>query len=306
MTKSAMSPMSIHHYHITKNGTKVHYELQGSATGRLVVLLHGLGGSTRTFKPLLPHLPSTYQILAVDFEGFGETPLANASVPHTIDRYVADLEDLISYLQRVRICKEEDPGIQPIIIIGHSLGSIVALHYAAKHTEDIAGLILLSVGRSASHIPAAKERMLALAATVRSQGMSAVADIAASSNFPSGEGTTDEMREEIRQTVGSSNAEAYAQMCEEMVSPSHQDPDYAAITCPVVLVGGFDDTISPPSRAVGLAPLFGGSCNIVSVKGGHQPVLSDLEGTCHAVEQLIKLVRSDRANDRVYFDKVLC
>jgi 3-oxoadipate enol-lactonase len=150
--------MSIHDYHITKNGTKVHYELQGSATGPLVVLLHGLGGSTRTFKPLLPHLRPTHRILAVDFEGFGETPLTNASVPLTIDRYVTDLDDLISYVQRDHICKEQDPSIHSIIIIGHSLGSVVALHVAAKHTSDIAGLILLGVGRSASHIPAVKER----------------------------------------------------------------------------------------------------------------------------------------------------
>jgi 3-oxoadipate enol-lactonase len=298
--------MSTHHYHVTKNGTKVHYELQGSVTGRLVVLLHGLGGSTRTFKPLLPHLPPIHQILAIDFEGFGETHLTNASVPLSIDRYVADLDDLISDLQRDRICKDQDSGIHPLIIIGHSLGSIVALHYAAKHTEHIARLLLLGVGRSASHIPAVKERMLALATTVRSQGMSAVADIAASSNFPPGEDTTDEMREEIRQMVGSSSAEAYAQMCEEMVSPSHQDPDYAAITCPVVLVSGIDDTISPPSRAIGLAPLFGGSCNVVSVKGGHQPLLSDLEGTCHAVEELIESVRSDQTNGGVHLDKALC
>jgi 3-oxoadipate enol-lactonase len=288
--------MPFHHYHTTKNDTKVHYELQGSANGPLIILLHGLGGSTRTFKPLLPHLYQTHQTLAVDFEGFGETPLTIASVPLSIERYVADLDDLISHVQRDRICEEQDPGIHSIIIIGHSLGSVVALHYAAKHISAIAGLVLLGVGRSASHIPAVKERMLALAATVRSQGMSAVADIAASSNFPSGEGTTDEMREEVRQTVGPSNAEAYAQICEEMVSPLHQDPDYAAITCPVVLVSGIDDTISPPSRAVGLAPLFGGSCNVVSVKGGHQPILSDLEGTCRAVEQLIESVRSDRNN----------
>jgi 3-oxoadipate enol-lactonase len=291
-----MSPMSTHHYHVTKNGTRVHYELQGSAKGPLIILLHGLGGSTRTFKPLLTHLPKTHQILAIDFEGFGQTPLTYASVPLTIDRYVADLDDLVSCIQGNGVCKEQDPGTCPVVIIGHSLGSIVALHFAAKHTPDIAGLILLSVGRSASHIPAVKERMLALAATVRSQGMSAVANIAASSNFPPSEGTTDQMREEIRQTVGSSDAEAYAQICEEMVSPSHQDPDYAAITCPVVLVSGIDDTISPPSRAVGLAPLFGGSCNVVSVKGGHQPILSDLEGTCRAVEQLIESVRSDRKN----------
>ena len=286
-----MSEKSTHQHYITRNGTKTHYELQGPDTGCLIVLLHGLGGSTRSFAPLLPLLPSqTHRILAVDFEGFGKSPLTDPSTPLSLKRYVADLDDLIAYVQSDGKSGKQDACARPTIFIGHSLGSIIALHYAAKRPSGVGGLALLGVGRSASHIAAAKVRMLALAATVRSQGISAAADIASSSNFPSGNETTAAMRREVQQMVEASDPEAYAQICEETVSPSHQDPDYSSITCPVALISGVDDVISPLSRAEGLAPLFGGECTVETVRGGHQPILSDLEGTQRAIMRLMNSV----------------
>jgi 3-oxoadipate enol-lactonase len=286
--KEAMSSTSTSQQYTTKSGTKTHYISQGPVTGSLIVLLHGLGGSTRTFEPLLPLLPSeAHQILTVDFEGFGRTPLTDPSKPLSIERYVADLDDLIGHVQGRRKCKKQGLPPGPVIFVGHSLGSIVALHYVAKRPSDVGGLALLCVGRSASHIPAVRDRMLALAATVRTKGISAAADIASSSNFPPGDETTADMRREVHQTVESSDPEAYAQMCEAMVSSSHQDPDYAAIICSVALISGADDTISPVSRAEGLAPLLGGNCTVDTVRGGHQPILSDLERSHHAIMKLI-------------------
>lgn len=291
-----MLSTTTYHQHITRNGTQTHYQVSGSTTGRFIVLLHGLGGSSKTFAPLLPRLPhQTHRLLAVDFEGFGSTPLSNPTRALSIDQYVADLDDLITHVQGSRICKDQDVKPSPIIIMGHSLGSIVALHYAAKHPSEVGGLVLLGVGRSASHIPAVKERMLALAAIVRERGITAAADVAASSNFPANSETTDAMRAKVREMVESSNPEAYAQICEAMVSTSHQDPDYATIKCPVALVSGIEDVISPPARAEGLAPLLGGTCTLNLVKGGHQPILSDLEGTSEAMQRLLGSVRTSEA-----------
>lgn len=134
--------------------------------------------------------------------------------------------------------------------------------------------------------------MLALAATVREHGVTAAADVAVSSNFPSNSETTDAMRADVREMVESSDPEAYAQICEAMVSTSHQDPDYATIKCPVALISGTEDVISSPARAEGLAPQLGGTCTLSLVKGGHQPILSDLEGTDGAVQRLLGSVRT--------------
>ncbi|KAK5108474.1 hypothetical protein LTR62_008292 [Meristemomyces frigidus] len=276
----------------TTSGTKLHYNLSGTEEGSLIILLHGLGGSSETFTPLLPYLPlSTHTVVAVDFEGFGETPLEEPATPLSIQRYVADLDDLITSLQNTRRTKTTtSSSTKPVIIIGHSLGSIVALQYAAREPRNVVGLGLLGVGRSASHIPAVRDRMLALAKLVRTQGIEAAAELAMQTNFPPGKDTLAVEREEVRRAVAKSNPEAYAQVCEAMVDQKHQDPDYSAISCPVVFVSGRGDTISPPLRAKELAPLLRGDSDIFVVEGGHQPVLSDLEGTRRAIDGLFNRI----------------
>ncbi|KAK5729513.1 hypothetical protein LTR17_011933 [Elasticomyces elasticus] len=266
-------------YVTTKNGTKTHYTRCGRDIGPLLILLHGLGGSSHTFTPLLPHLPvATHDILSVDFEGFGATPLTKRKEALSIDRYVEDLESLITHLE----------STEDIIIIGHSLGSIVALNYAAKHPKQVRGLGLLGVGRSASHIPAARERMLGLAAKVRNEGIEAAAELATQTNVPPDDTTESATfaRAEVRNAVLSSDSEGYAQICEAMVSLDHKDPDYRSIICPVVFVTGRHDTLSPPLRAEELASLLGGRSTVHLVQGGHQPILSDLQGTAKAISEL--------------------
>lgn len=81
------------------DGTKLHYLQSGNETGLLLICLHGLGGSTETFIPLLPRLPQSYQVILLDFPGFGKSP------PPTdrpaVAKYVADLHHVITSLQGI-------------------------------------------------------------------------------------------------------------------------------------------------------------------------------------------------------------
>lgn len=79
------------------DGTKLHYLQSGSETGPLLICLHGLGGSTETFIPLLPRLPPSYQVILLDFPGFGKSPSPTESP--TVAKYVADLHNVITSLQ---------------------------------------------------------------------------------------------------------------------------------------------------------------------------------------------------------------
>ncbi|KAK4561463.1 hypothetical protein LTR86_004781 [Recurvomyces mirabilis] len=284
-----MTTTSCHHQ--SKKGYEIHYQLTGLRQGRLLVLLHGLGGSHDTFTALLPHLPlSSYKVVAFDFLGFGNSQLRDSSIPLSVAEYVADLDDLITSLQSTGSVTSPTNKPEGVVIVGHSLGSIVALHYAASRPDNVAGLGLIGVGRSASHIPAVRDRMYALANTVRTQGIHAAARLAMQTNFLPGSGTPDTDREEVRRAVAASDPEGYAQVCEAMVNPRHKDPDYLKITCPAVFICGEGDTISPPARATELAPLLGGRSKIFVVNGGHQPIISDVDGTLNALGELFSSI----------------
>lgn len=272
-------------FYTTKSGTCTHYIESGNKTGPLLLLLHGLGGSTETFAPLIPHLPlTTYRIIAIDIEGFGNTRLNTTQSTISIDRHVEDLSDVISHLQG-----SSQPTDGSIILIGHSLGSVIALQYAARHANAVAGLGLIGVGRSAAHISAARDRMLGLAAKTRAEGIDAAAELAMTTNFPSDD-TSDHAREEVRKAVAGSDVEGYARTCEAMVAKDHADPDYSKITCPAVFISGDRDMISPLAKAEEIRKLLGGSSEIFVVSGGHQPILSDLQRTQQAVARLFELI----------------
>jgi 3-oxoadipate enol-lactonase len=258
----------------TKNHTKLHFVESGTPNGILIICLHGLGGSTETFSPLLPFLDNNYRVIRLDFEGLGKSPLTSQDKPLSIARYVSDLSDLVLHVHT------DCSSVSPVILIGHSLGSIVALHFAALNPSIVDGLVLIGVGRSASHITAVRERMLDMAAQTRTQGIKYAANMAATTNFPSDrERLVDPAaRAFIRRQVAGSDPEGYAKTCEAVADLTHKDPDYSKIDCESLLIAGDMDMISPINRAEGLQPLLGGKCHLTIVKSGHQPILEDLEG----------------------------
>jgi len=274
-------------YLTTASGTKTHYLQGGNPSGPLLICLHGLGGSTETFLPLVPSLLQTHNVVLVDFPGFGRTPLTESAKPISIEGHVADLGDLVTSLQGT----SSNPASSGVVIIGHSLGAIVALHFAARYPQIVRGLTLIGPGRAAGHIPTVRQRMLDLAAAVRKEGINYAAAAAAKSNFYEDtqfRKVDPATREAVRTDVSSSNPEAYAQTCEAIVATSHMDPEYKDITCPIVFVAGDKDMISPVERSNDLSSLVGGRSCVVVVQSGHQPILEDLTGVERAVQLLFE------------------
>lgn len=278
-------------YYPVSHETNIHITQSGNPAGTLVLLLHGLGGSTATFETLLPYLNiETNRLVSADLEGFGKTGLSSSDIRLSIPRYVDQLESLVAFLQKP---EEEDDTTttQKIIIIGHSLGSIIAMHYAAKHPEKILGLALLGPGRSIAHVPAARERMLSLASKARIEGISAVADVAAMSNFPSQSeiAVPGRLRDIVRRAVATCDAEAYAKACEAVAGLDHLDPDYSRISAPTLLLAGSGDAISPPERSVELQGLIGDNSWVTILQDvGHQMILQDLDGSGKAIKSLFE------------------
>ena len=107
----------------------MNYKLEGS--GKTLVFIHGLSDSLLYWEFLARNLKDNYQVLRVDLQGHGESKLENEEI--TLDTYVNDLNNL---LERLNISK--------VNLIGFSLGSAVALSFAAKYPQKVDCLVLMS------------------------------------------------------------------------------------------------------------------------------------------------------------------
>ena len=109
----------------------VHYvDMGGPADGPLLVGVHGLGGSHLNWSAIGPLLTAHTRLLALDLVGHGLTPAGDRT---------ADIEGhrrlLSGFLGAV--------GARPAILVGNSMGGLVAALQAADEPETVAGLILV-------------------------------------------------------------------------------------------------------------------------------------------------------------------
>lgn len=100
-------------------------------TGSPVILLHGGSAHARWWDFVVPHLGADRRALALDFRGHGDSEWAAAGA-YAISDYAADVRALI-----------EAFDLQRPVLVGHSLGSFVALRYAVDHPADLSALVLV-------------------------------------------------------------------------------------------------------------------------------------------------------------------
>jgi len=112
-------------------GLDLHYERSGKKTGRPVLLVHGLGDSTLTWRGVARLLGKAgFDVVAIDLRGSGysEKPLGADMTTHALVEELANVIDLLE-LDRPAVC-------------GVSYGGLLALLLAARHANRVGALIV--------------------------------------------------------------------------------------------------------------------------------------------------------------------
>lgn len=91
------------------------WHVQEAGTGPLILLIHGAGGATQSFRGLFPILAETHHVVAVDLPGQGFTQLG-AQQRCGLDHMSEDL---------LALCRNQ--GWAPDLIVGHSAGVAIGL-----------------------------------------------------------------------------------------------------------------------------------------------------------------------------------
>ncbi len=118
--------------------------VSGNATGRPVILIHGLSDSWRSFLPLMRELPQHLRLIAVSLRGHGDS--SKTAAGYSLAEVAGDVLAVMHGL-----------GLSAADVVGHSLGSLVAQKLAQLAPRRVTTLTLIGAFVRLGQNPAVQE-----------------------------------------------------------------------------------------------------------------------------------------------------
>lgn len=127
------------------NGINLHCQQLGA--GPLLVMCHGLvfGSIATWYFTAAAKLATRFNVLLYDQRGHGKSDLAVAG--YDLENMTTDLEGLVEHFQ----LHEQNAEKRKVILVGHSYGALIALHYALRHPAQVDKLVLIDAPLPANH-----------------------------------------------------------------------------------------------------------------------------------------------------------
>ena len=117
--------------HIEIHGHRVGYRSGG--TGPVLVLIHGMAGSSATWRLVMPALAERFTVIAPDLLGHGNSDKPRGD--YSLGAFASGVRDLLLAL-----------GHDRATVVGHSFGGGVAMQFAYQFPERCERLVLVSSG----------------------------------------------------------------------------------------------------------------------------------------------------------------
>jgi 3-oxoadipate enol-lactonase len=210
------------------NGLDIHHEVQGE--GPPIVFVHGLGATSNIWHAQRVALSKYFRVIVYDRSGAGRSQKTRDG--YSIDAWADELAGVLDHL-----------SVSSAVVVGHSLGSMVAQRFAGKYAARTKALVL--AGGEAELDPEGKRILTERARTTEAQGLSAVVgrwleavlSAATREANPALAGL-------LREMFLGYDAKTYAAHCLALRDGSVRS-DHKNIACPTLLTVGDQDLVTP-------------------------------------------------------------
>lgn len=255
------------------HGHRVSYRAAGS--GPLLVLIHGIAGSSATWGDVLPALAERYTVVAPDLLGHGQS--AKPRGDYSLGAYASGIRDLLGVLGH-------DRGT----IVGHSLGGGVAMQFAYQFPERCERMVLVSSGGlghelhlllRAAALPGAEWVLPMLCGRALRDAVDGLAGLLGRAGLRAGA----DLEETWRSFVSLSDPEARQAFIHTVRTvidirgqrASASDRLYLAAEVPTMIVWGERDPLIPVAHAHAAHERIPGSRLEIFARAGHFPYRDD-------------------------------
>jgi 3-oxoadipate enol-lactonase len=218
-------------------GIELAYDDAGA--GVPLLLIHGWPHDRTLWAGQVRGLRTHARCIAPDLRGFGGSTVA---APFTIDQYADDLAALLDVLD-----------VERAVVCGLSMGGYIAFSMLRRHPGRVRALVLADT-RAAADTEEGRAKRRELIALVEEQGVEALAarqlqPTLGSSTFEQ----KPELVEVVRRMMASAPAAGAIGALRAMAARDDSTALLSTIDLPTLVVGGAEDTITPPAELASLA-----------------------------------------------------
>ncbi|THV23772.1 alpha/beta fold hydrolase BchO [Peteryoungia ipomoeae] len=248
---------------ITTASCHWHVQISGPESAPIILLLHGTGAASHSWRHLLPLLATRFRVVAPDLPGHGFTR-PQEPVDLSLAGMVQSLTELLGEFDRC-----------PVIVVGHSAGAAIAVTLAASHANAVPRHVIgingafLPIRGNALFSPLAKALFANPFSASMFSLMSRVTPLGGNLLTATGSDIDQEGRSIYRLLLSSP---AHVRGALGMMAAwdlSRFDATLQRLPFPMTLIAARDDPMVPIENSVHAAGQATGSRLVLTDRGGH-------------------------------------
>ena len=202
----------------------INYEIIGD--GQPLLFIHGLGSSLRDWEDQVPVFCKNFKVITLDLRGHGQTDKPKG--PYSISMFAEDIAELIKSLK-----------VDPVHVVGISLGGAIGFHLAIDHPDITKSLVVVNMSASVPIKTLKEKQMFFLRILiVKMMGMKKMGEVLAKRLFIKPE--QEELRERMASRWAENDKKAYLSSLKTLKNWSVLERLHE-IKCPTLAISSDED-----------------------------------------------------------------